>query len=194
MHPPKKDGVAPQGHPDIGNAAFTPLHVAEYESLMTRNSYLMTLQFALWPILFVILGFTFQVWSLNKISERWVVLGCETALLIVAINWADVLWELYNNVSYIEHVLRPRLGTEATAAGVWGYERFLAEERGSKPTPTELLFPILGVVLVGGTLVYLWPVKAWEYIAVIIVIGLEVGLWARCLGATRLRRHFFDGT
>jgi hypothetical protein len=44
------------------------LHLAEYEALMTRNSYLLQVQYAFWPVALVILAITAQVWSTDKIG------------------------------------------------------------------------------------------------------------------------------
>ena len=161
---------------------------------MTRNTYLMTLQFALWPVALLTLTLVAQVWTADKVKIDGHILlwATEAGLFLVANVWADTLWELFNNVAYIEHELKKRISAEVGSDALWGYEPYLAAQRGPNPALWELALPVTGALTIVATVGFRWPLLGWEYLAAIFTIALEVRLGARCLAAVGLRRHFTD--
>lgn len=126
------------------------LHIAEYNSLTTRNTYMITLQYSLLP---VFLGYITIVFSLSRRTSQCVVVwGGFIGAVLLGIFWAQVLWEQYNNLLYIESRLRPMAAALARSGKFWCYESYLAQRRGTGWLWTEWLAaitdPIVLVVLV----------------------------------------------
>jgi hypothetical protein len=92
--------VGDQGSPidTVGPAAERPvpdvlqLHLAEYEALMTRSSYLLQVQYAFWPVALVILAVAAQIWSSDK-AHRWLLVWSTLIMsMVIAIVWGDKLY------------------------------------------------------------------------------------------------------
>jgi len=185
---------APGPLPDDQSRSLLALHIAEYEALMTRNTYLMALQFALWPAVGLILTLGATLWASERIHIDgglliWIAIG---GLYVVANNWADTLWELYNNVSYMEHELRNKVSADLGVHGFWGYERYLATQRSLTAAPWELATPAFGTVVILLMAVRAPPSSGWQYAISGFTVVFAIRMWARCLDALRLRRHFTD--
>jgi len=181
---------------ELSNRSLLELHLAEYEALMTRNTYLMAIQFTLWPVVGIVLALVAQLWTSGtiKIESRLLIWIAEAGLFLVANNWADTLWEIYNNVTYIEHELRRWVSAElGSSAAFWGYERYLAAQRGLKPALWELALPTAGGGLIVGTAAMATPESTWQILLVAFSVVSEVRLSMRCYDALSLRRHFTDG-
>ena len=190
-HPPSH---APRALPDGQSRSLLALHIAEYEALMTRNTYLLALQFALWPAVGLILTLGATLWASDKIEIEgrlliWIAVG---GLYLVANNWADTLWELYSNVAYIEHELRSKVSADLGVDGFWGYERFLASHRSLTAAPWELATPAFGTIVIVLTAINARPSSGWQYTVAVFTIACAIRMWCRCLDALRLRLHFTD--
>jgi hypothetical protein len=185
---------APNPPPEDQCRSLLALHIAEYEALMARNTYLMALQSALWPVVILILTLGATLWVSEKIHiDRtlliWIAVG---ALYVVGNYWADTLWDLYNNVAYIEHELRNRISADLGIDGFWGYEQYLARQRSLKTAPWELTTPGFGSIVVVLTTVYAPPLTGGQCAIAALTVICAVRMWARCLDALRFRRHFTD--
>jgi hypothetical protein len=172
------------------------LHAAEYEALMTRNTYLMTLQYSLLPagILFVSLGV--PLWSGNYDHNRLLIWSVYTVLLIVAIIWTDALWELYNNVLYLEQELKPTVRRATEATEFWMYERYQARVRGTGAMLWEYALPALATALYFLAICLTWPFDSkwpfpwWQYVACVLNAFVNRHLLLRSRDAVRLRKEF----
>lgn len=181
------------------SAQLTNLHIAEYEALMTRNSYLMTLQYSLLPAAVLIITLFVPMWSAGKRDQNEMLIWAIYALLlIVGIVWTDTLWEIYNNVWYMERELKPLISHLCGSTAFWGYERHLGRLRGPKPALWELAQPVLAGLLFAVAVFLTWPLsstlpfKQWKYAAAVFTVLLNARLWWRSIGAIRLRRGFFS--
>jgi hypothetical protein len=172
------------------------LHVAEYEALMTRNTYLMTLQFSLLPVAALIISFVAPMWSHNHDHNRLLVWGIYGMLLTIAVIWSDTLWEMYNNVVYLEKELKPLVRQAAGRGAFWMYEPFLARLRGHGLMLWELALPLVSMILWSGTVWKVlpfdstWPFPRWQYCACALAGALNWRLFQRTLDAIKLRRRF----
>jgi len=134
------------------------LHLAEYNALTTRNTYILTIQYGLPAILllFVTLVYTFR-------GKRGQVLGMQIwaafiGAQIIGLVWAENLWEQYNNLKYIEEHLRPAVTSLVHDPSFWCYEPYRAtERRTSWWSPEWATCSIGGILLVGILLCRLWP-------------------------------------
>ena len=101
------DSGSGREHAGRDSTSLAQLHIAEYEALATRNSYLITLQYSLLPAAVLIVTLFAQMWSANKDHNELLVWAVYASLLMVGIVWVDTLWEIYNNVWYVERELKP---------------------------------------------------------------------------------------
>lgn len=168
------------------------LHVAEYEQLMTRNTYVIACQFSLAPLVLILLGLVVQGWLQSNRTIRGSILlwvGINLGLFISMI-WADALWDMYNNIRYIQRELKIRVATVVGTAEFWDYETYQARLRGRSLLPWEWVVPAIGVVLLTALLILVWPHGYWEYL----LSGLSIVLFARLIirayGAVKIRREF----
>ena len=91
--------------------AVLQLHIAEYQNLTTRCDYWITIQVALLPLFFVVIGMVATMWS----SIRHPALLAWGGLLVIemiVINWLRIGAEIYNAVTYVECELRPLIRSE----------------------------------------------------------------------------------
>jgi hypothetical protein len=103
-HRPNDDG----GDKQDRNAQLQ-IHLAEYQAITTRNTYWLTLQYALFPILGAAIAVLAQMWNqfdedpaLSTQSHRiiiWLVIALANVIMIAH---TEVGWESYDNVVYLE--------------------------------------------------------------------------------------------
>jgi len=181
---------------DSKSTALAQLHIAEYEALMTRNSNIMTLQFSLLPAAVLIVALFAGMWSMNWDHNELIIWAVYTSLLVVSIVWTGTLWEIYNNVSYVERELKPLISDLCGSTAFWKYERHQARLRGTNPLPWELAQPILAGVLFAAAVFLTWPFtsnlrfKQWKYPASLFTLLLNKVLWSLTFASIRLRRDF----
>jgi hypothetical protein len=115
------------------------LHLAEYEALMMRNTYWITLQFSVAPAIALYFTLLATVWSGVKFVQPTVdLVAFQKTLLWIGLLGAEVfvlagyscLHEIFNNVRYIEKELRQELDPLVASKRYWMYEAFLAKHRG----------------------------------------------------------------
>ena len=172
------------------------LHIAEYEALMTRNTYHITLQFSLLPVAILIVSLCSVLWSKNYDYNRLIIWSVYAALLIVGTVWAESLWELYNNVFYMEQELKPQVHRDSGSATFWMYEQYLARVRKDGVMLWELALPAFSIILYGLVICLTWPFDArwplpgWQYAACGITALENLRLFVRSRDAVRIRRAF----
>ena len=139
------------------------VHLAEYQALTTRNTYWLTIQVALWPLLGVILGLIFQSRSILTTTQQVWVAVC--AINVVVFGFYLALNESYLASLYIEHVRRRLIEPLVANANCWGWEAFLAGRRSEKKTVnpgwyeyTPIVFAILAYL---GAFI-LSPLDTWR--------------------------------
>jgi hypothetical protein len=167
------------------------LHIAEYQALTNRNTYLVTLQFSLWPVLLLFLTLVAQLWGL--FDHR--LLGWSTNFAIQLIGWAwlQLIWEQLNNIRYLEERLRPRIEYAHPNAAFWEYESFLAHDRRGVFLGDYWLTLIAAIGLVALPLtILLWgPFSRTDYCGFAInVIGMGFLVW-KTLDLIKLRKHIW---
>jgi hypothetical protein len=115
------------------------LHIAEYDVLMTRNTYWTTIQFSVAPAIAIYLTLLITTWESIKIVNPTANIGVyQKHLLWLAFLGTELfilagyncVYEIYNNVRYVETRLRPEVDKFVAPHSYWKYERFLEEQRG----------------------------------------------------------------
>lgn len=150
------------------------VHLAEYNALTMRNTYWITLQYACWPIMILFWGCAAQLW--DKVPQTLLIWVCGAVTQAVVASWCEAGHDIYNNATYIEHNLRPKIRSLLQVDQFWGYESFLKGQRGKGPLWYEY-WPMVGLVgLLGLTIAYKRPwflgdsVGAAFYSAVLVII------------------------
>src|SRR5438046_743090 len=121
--------MEPYKHSDVDSHALqlVSLHVAEYQTLTTRSTYWMTMQFGLVPVLGIFLAFVAQAWS--TFSHLKLVWSCVFVVEAVVVQWYQAGLEQYYNIRYIETTLRPKLVKLLGPSDFWAYETYLKSQR-----------------------------------------------------------------
>ncbi|HEX3551888.1 MAG TPA: hypothetical protein VIA62_01500 [Thermoanaerobaculia bacterium] len=163
-------------------------HLAEYQAITTRNTYWLTLQYSLFPILGAAIAVLAQMWNqfdknpaLSTQAHRIIIWLAVAIINVIIIAHTEVGWESYNNVVYLENCLRPRIVyllrdiDEERKSAALGYETYLKRQRGGGPKWWEVPVPIVSAaLLVGGIILFglLYPWTPVEWVAVPINTGL----------------------
>ena len=165
------------------------LHLAEYQALTTRNTYWITLQFALWPILLIYFALVAQVW--NSMARGLLVWGSGlvTQTVVLTLYWTG--FEQYNNIRYIERELRPLVNKLVGNRQFWRYERYLKPQRTSwymlgECAPSLLTF--IGLVVVARLRI---PWLRSDYYWALCNASLYVVVAVTTVHLIRTRRDFF---
>jgi hypothetical protein len=132
------------------------LHVAEYNALTTRNTYMITLQYSLMPVflIYVPLMIALRHRMKDKIRRELVLWGGFAGVLLLGHFWAEDLWQQFNNVKYIETQLRHEINQLTHGSRYWCYEHVLAIQRGTGLVWWEWGAPVVALVLLILIVVY----------------------------------------
>jgi hypothetical protein len=154
--------------------AALDLHLAEYQALMTRNTYWLTLEYALGPILVLTLGLIVQVEK--RLGLPVAIWAATLAVQATIFTFLITVAEQYRNIRYIEHDLR-RLVDPQHRSAFWLYESYLRRDRRTHRRFWEndyitLLWPLLAL---GVAIYFTWPLRGWNWLGVVLNgIGLFV--------------------
>jgi hypothetical protein len=167
--------ASPDDSVEAGRAALLQGHLAEYQAITLRNTYWLTLQYALFPILGAGLAVLAQMWdhfdknpAIFTQAHRITVWLAVTIINVVIIAHTEVGWESYNNVVYLENHLRPKITKLLRDMDILGYESYLREQRGRGPKWWEIPGPIVSFALLLGGLAlfgFVYPLSPVEWAA-----------------------------
>lgn len=115
---------------DVGPSADVPhseslvqAHLYEYQALTNRITYLVTMQYALWPVVVLALSAFVPLWGTRGRSFlAWggIVLG-----EIFALAFYFTLCEISTHALYIDRELRPKVAFLVGAKSIWQWETWL---------------------------------------------------------------------
>jgi hypothetical protein len=179
------------------------LHIAEYNAITMRSTYMITLQYSLLPVflIYVPVVFEFRRRMKDRIRRELTLWGGYAGILIFGHVWAENLWQQYNNIRYIETELRNDIEPLTSGSRFWCYEPFLAGQRGSGILWWEWVVPILSLVVFILIVVYnyiedrqlnLWigpTAKAVKYTGIILCVLLLCALFIKIFNTMELRVH-----
>jgi hypothetical protein len=161
-------------------SALLQVYLAEYGMITMRNTYWLTLQYALLPILGAGIAVLAQLWgqfgedqSISSQAHRIIIWLAIVIINVIIIAHTKVGWESYNNVVYLEDKLRPKITglfselQEETRAAALGYETYLRKQRGKGAMWWEVPAPYIssglflgGIAVFGG---FLYQLFGWCY-------------------------------
>lgn len=167
------------------------LHIAEYDVLINRATYFINIQFVLLTALIawvVVLG---QIWNpqLGYIFNWALIIGAQ----VLGIINANMLWENYCIISYIETDLKPKIIKLTNKDGFWGYEPFLSKLRETKKTKNSMTLmdfigTLMAFIIIIATTIYRfnnWIILDW--LGLILNILLFVVLFMKTYQTVKLR-------
>lgn len=133
------------------------LHIAEYEVLINRATTFINIQFVLLTALIAWVVVIGQIWKtdLEYLFNWALIIGAQ----VIGVINANMLWENYCIISYIETDLKPQI-TELTKKDTfWGYEPFLSKLRETKITKFSMTFmdftgTLMALIIIIATTIY----------------------------------------
>jgi len=176
------------------------LHVAEFEVLMTRNTYWTTIQFSVAPAIAIYLTLLITAWESIKIVNPAAEVGIyQKHFLWLALLGAELfvlagyncVYEIYNNVRYVETLLRPEIDQLVASPRYWQYEKFLEKQRGIPFFIVECWATVgilvAEVIIAVEEVPWKWPDYLW-FGATLLIAAFVV---TQNLNVTKMRlRHF----
>src|ERR1035437_6076449 len=130
----------PRAEGDI-NQSRVDLHIAEYEALTMRNTYWITLQYAIYALGAAYLGFVVQ--ARNSVPTGTLIWASLLALQLLAWAMLQTQFEIFANVAYLERHLKPKVQELIGNSPCWEYEVFMAQRRATGFTHFEWRFGLL---------------------------------------------------
>ena len=122
------------------------LHVAEYQMLTNRVTYLIAIAYGLWTLFAVLLTILFSLWNSFK-DHHFLLVWCAATILQVVIFLTNfITTEIYDIALYLETELRGMLDKVIGKNDYWRYEKSLAR------TNTDLLSKIKEVLIPAASL------------------------------------------
>jgi len=155
-----KTPVAEPQHAGPSPDALLQVHCAEYQSLMNRETYWITLQFAMYSVAVLFVTLVPQLRDIMRRNSVWwfTALG----LQIIAVVLQQTIWELLNTIKYIETRLRPLVTAIVGDRPFWGYEPYVLFQRSRGPLNSDM-------VMLGGANLLMWLVG----LIAVLVIALK---------------------
>ena len=193
--PEAKQSAETPGTSDIVNA-----HIAEYEALMSRNTYWITIQFSTAPAIAIYFTLLATVWNAISYFHFVEAIALKKLVLWVGILGAECfvvagymcLYEIYNNARYVESCLRPELDKLLANHNYWMYEKYLARHRGTGALANEwwaVVFTCLALVAVAF---YVRPWHWWDYAWFMGSVAVLAVVVARATEVSKMRLKGFQ--
>lgn len=170
-------------------------YVAEYQAIMTRISWFMSMQFVpVGPVVafLTLIGATHA--SFDPILVAW---GTAGVAQCAVLTYYFALYEVYNHVRYVETKLKPKLASllKLETNSFWGYERYLKKfGKVNDPRFGDLLPVIpsaLAFILAARTRIPEWiPGSGWDYAGLMLTGILLLRTVVSATRVVKVRRDF----
>jgi len=105
------------------------LHIAEYNTLTTRSTNVLNIQFVLLTIIMALVGVLWYNWKASYYYNYIIIWGSLLGAQIISIINVSMSYENYNIICYIESVLKPKIVVLIKNESFWGYEPYLMSKR-----------------------------------------------------------------
>jgi hypothetical protein len=165
------------------------IHLAEYEALMMRNTYWITLQFALYTVGVIFVAMVLQIprTVLSKNSVWWLT---ALGLQAIAATWQQTWFEILDAIKYIEERLRPQVVGLVGRRYFWGFDSYVLTQRNRGFNRFERIVGLVGhiaiavaagvgIVLITANTPRPWLARNWAWL----VINAFVAVVLCCQGA-----------
>ena len=166
-------------------------YVAEYQAMVTRINWFMSMQFVPWAPLVTFLALIAATYSyFAPILVAW---GAAAMAQVAVLVYYFALFEVYNHVRYIETELKPRMATLLTLETdlFWGYEKFLKRHGKANDPLFSDLWPVAlsGIAFALAALNRI-PGSGWDYVGSLVTGFLLVLTITSALRVVKTRRAF----
>lgn len=155
-------------------AGLISLHVAEYQSLTTRCTYWIMLQYALWPILVGAMSVLASAKSGAVASDQVLTWAALTIVQLIFVGFYAALGETYSNTLYMEGVLRPAASQLIGSRQFWMYESWLAKRRPLNPWWWEWLPALFCGGALFAVLVLRAPLNTTDWVAFAVNLPITI--------------------
>jgi hypothetical protein len=184
------------------DAMLISLHVAEYQTMTTRCTYWITMQFALMPVIPIYLTLVAPLWLKPDYNKGLLFWGSAFVLQIVGHVWNQTLGDQYATILYIERVLRPAIEKVLDSREFWFYEPYLARLRKARvssvttPEIWEFMIVALSTVLMLSIVVYVsqsegrFLLSGYGWLGLLINLLFLVFQWVKTFEVRNMRHQF----
>ena len=154
--PTEPSGKAPPL--STGNAELLlAIHLAEYQALMNRATYWISIQYISYSVAAVLLTLIVSARGTQRISGAVIVWGGLLTMQLLAWAWVIAVWETHAIAVYLDQVLRLKIEDLLPGQSFWGWEPFLAAKRRKGFNKFESRFG-LPVLLIAAISIVVWLV------------------------------------
>lgn len=106
------------------------LHIAEYNTLTTRSTNVLNIQFVLLTIFMAWIVIVGSNW--NARYDKIIIWGLLIGAQLISIINVSMAYENYNIICYIESVIKPKITALIQKDSFWGYEPYLISKRSKR--------------------------------------------------------------
>jgi hypothetical protein len=150
-------------------------YFAEYQAMMTRMNFFMSLQFTLWAPLVAFLTLVFGAYAapLSTDIKSALFWGAAVVTQLVVLVYCFALHEVYNHAFYIETRLKPQVAEllDLARESFWAWERHLAAEgKANNPGFGDFLPDAIS----GLALIVAFVTAGWNWLGVLATSALLV--------------------
>ncbi len=192
--------VAKQLQDATDNNPIVSAHIAEYEALMTRNTYWVTIQFSTAPAIAIYFTLLATAWSTISIVQPAKAADLQRSILWIGILGAELfviagymcVYEIYNNVRYVESHLRPELDKLLSNQNYWMYEKYLAKHRGFGALANEWWAIILTLAALLFVALYARPWSKIDFGWFLASLFASAAMVARGVEISKIRLRAFQ--
>lgn len=176
---------------DEFNQKEIDIHIAEYNALTTRSTYILNIQFVLLTALIAWIVVFGNIW--NKDLENYLTWGLIFGAQLMGIVYANMFYENYCIICYIESNLKPKIRKLIKGKKIWEYEDFLITIRGTTPNKLSLVMmdyswsAVSGIIIIGVVTYRLHYWNQWDWFGVSINILFFLFQITRTYQAVKLR-------
>jgi hypothetical protein len=169
------------------------LHIAEYTALTTRNNNWVTIQVGIWSLIILYVTAAVGAWAyfsqLRLNYGIYIVWGSSVAIQLTVAVLYFTIGEIYINVYYIEHKLRPLLSELVDRKPFWGYEAFLARDSNRSVMDWAATAAVLGALLVAALIRHAFTTER-EFVGLLANVPFSAFLIWRTAATAKLRKRF----
>jgi hypothetical protein len=137
----------------------------------------------------IYLAIVFQAWPTFR-AQRLLLWSSVFVFEVLALFWYTWQMETYNNVRYVEHVLRSRVREIVTHDAFWDYEYFQAGDRGERFIWwewTHCAHPLIAIVVASVVARRFW--SCWDALLLASTAILYLVILWFALKTMRLRQR-----
>ncbi len=141
------------------------LHLAEYQMLTNRATYLMTVAYGLWTLFAIFLTILFSLWNVFLNYHFHLIWGGLIVLQVVTFLSGYLTTEIYDIALYIETELRDLVVKIAGEGSFWSNEKYLKGLRTDFFwVNKEIFIPAVTLVLIMLIfLIGIFQMTGWDY-------------------------------